>query len=522
MKKILHILPLGMLVLGLTAGWAQEKKPGELELSLEDCVARALKRNIGLSVQVLGPEISSEALNQAQDKFLPSLSLSVQTQDQNQASYSWLEAAESVSDQTNNVSFQASQAIPLGGSLTLSLTAYKTTSNRTAQTINPRYGSTLRLNFSQPLLRNFGYNLSRREIVIAANNLSISEQQLRKSLMDLVYNVESAYWGLVYSIENLNVKRSALDLARDLLEKNKRSVEIGTMAPMDILSAQAEVASREADIIQAEVQVKNAEDQLKQILNIAGEEEQGIAAIIPTDSPNISEKTVKLEEALAVAVQNRPDLEQTRIGLKNQELSLSYARNQVLPDLNLTASVWSPGVSGTRIVYIGNPLDGNIDYTIPGGISNSLKDTFNFKYKNYSVGLNFSLPLANVFSRANLAQAQLNMRQALLNLESQKEQVVLEIKNAVRAVEANYKRIAAYKVARELAEQKLAAEQEKLKVGQSTNFTVLSYQRDLANARVNELNAVITYNISLSNLDRALGLTLDNRNIKLVDYLNGR
>jgi len=517
MKTVSRILILFLTAVLIGPAGAGENLSGEVTLSLDECIARALERNIGLAIQVLGPDISSEALNKAQEKWLPNTSISFSTQSQSSASYSWLEAAESIMDKTQNASFQLSQSIPFGGSFTLTMSAYKTDSNRTAQTIDPRYGSTLRLNFNQPLLRNFGYDLSRREILVARNNLNISEEQLKSSLMDLVYNVETAYWSLVYSIENLEVKRSALALAKDLLEKNKRSVEIGTLAPMDVLSAEAEVASREADIIQAEVQVENAEDQIKQLLNITGEEEKAITSIIPSNKPSTAEKKADLGEAVTLALENRPDLEISRIGMENDQLDLSYAKNQVLPDLNLSASYWSPGVSGTQIFYIGSPIDGIVDYTIPGGISDALKDMLGLKYKNWSLSFSFSLPMANVFSRAALTQAKLNLRQATLSLENQKEQVFLEIKNAVRAVDANYKRIVAYKLARELAEQKLAAEEEKLKVGQSTNFTVLSYQRDLATARINELNAIITYNVSLASLDKSLGVTLKNRNIRLVD-----
>ena len=500
---------------------AQETKPqGQMSLSLDECIARALKRNTGLAVNILAPEISGEALNQAREKYLPTITLSARTSDQDSASYSWLDStsSESVKTKSTNLSFGVSQAIPYGGTLDLSLTEYKTDTTQSAQTINPRYGSTLTLGLTQPLLKNFGYKISQREILIARDNVHISDQQLKQSLMDLIYNVESAYWSLSYCVENLDVKRSALQLAKDLLEKNQRSVEIGTLAPIDIVSAQAEVASREADIIEAEAQVKNAEDQLKQILNITGDEEKGVTAIVPKDRPSVEEKKVTFEEAMAAALQNRPDLEISRIGIKTDEFNVFYEKNQALPELNLSASYWSPGVSGTQIFYVGDPLNGVIDHTVPGGVSGAMGDVFGLKYKNWSVGVTMTIPTANIFSRASLAQARLNLKQAMLTFENDKEQISLEIKTAVRAVQTNYKRIIAYKAARVLAEQKLAAEEEKLKVGQSINYTVLSYQRDLADARISELNAIITYNISLATLEKALGLTLKDRNIRMVDY----
>jgi outer membrane protein TolC len=242
---------------------------------------------------------------------------------------------------------------------------------------------------------------------------------------------------------------------------------------------------------------------------------------VPKDKPTYVQREVNLEEALAAAIQNRPDLEISRIGLETDKLSLSYAKNQVLPDLSLSASYSSPGIDGTRIFYIGNPLEGVVDYTLPGGIGGALKQSFKFTYPNWNLGLTLSLPLSNFFGRASLAQARLNMRQTMLEIENQKEQVYIEIKNAVRAVEANYKRILAYTTARELAEQKLAAEEEKRRVGMSTNYMVLSYQRDLANARISELNSIISYNVSLASLEKAMGTNLKSKNINLTDYFPG-
>jgi outer membrane protein TolC len=191
-----------------------------------------------------------------------------------------------------------------------------------------------------------------------------------------------------------------------------------------------------------------------------------------------------------------------------------------MPDLNLTASLYAPGIDGTRLFFTNNdPIYGQIipEQTIYGGIGGALKQTTSFKYLNWNLGLTFSIPLANLFSKANLAQARLNMRQAMLELENQKEQVFLEIKNAVRSVEANYKRILAYTTARDLAEQKLAAEEEKRRVGMSTNYFVLQFQRDLANARISELNAIISYNVSLASLEKSMGTNLKSKNIKLSD-----
>lgn len=499
--------------------WGQQKE-APLNLSLEDCILKALKNNLTIAIEVLGPETASLSVSRSKEKFMPTLSFDFTKRSTNSASYSWLEAAETTITDNDAYTARISQLIPTGGSLSVTLDTSRTDTNSKFQTINPRYGSTLRFSFTQPILKDFGIKTSTKDIIIAQNNLDISENQFQKTLMDTIYTVEEAYWNLVYNIETLKVRQQSLKLARDLLSKNQRAVEVGTMAPIEILSAQAEVATREADILQAEAMVKNSEDRLKMILNMTREEDKAATAILPLDKPQFEAREMDLEQALLAALENRPDLQSTRIDIENQEINVAYAKNQLLPSLSLTASYWSPGVSGDQVLYLNNnPLSGVIVGTIPGGSSGSLKDTFNFKYSNWSVGINLDIPMSSFFSRANYAQAKVSLEQAALRLKNQQQQVFLEIKNAVRAVDTDYKRVQAYTTARELAGKKLEAEEEKLKVGLSTNFIVLQYQRELSNARSNELKAIIDYNLSLASLQRSMGVTLKNKNITIADFL---
>ncbi len=498
---------------------AQDEKT--LSLSLEECILKAMEKNLGVAIEVLNPELADISVSMANEKFMPSLSLTYSKRDTNTASYSFLDAADQVSTLYNNYSASISQLIPTGGSFSVVLDGYKNDTNRRFQTINPRYGSTLTFNFTQPLLKNFGFKMSRKEIIVAQNNSDISEENFKKALQDTIYSVEEAYWNLVYSIEFLKVRKQSLNLAQDLLEKNKRAVEVGTMAPIEILSAQEQVATREADILEAEAMVKNNEDLLKTIINLTSENKQAdLVEIIPTDTPTYEKKEVKLDEILFLAMENRPDLNATRIDLNNKEINLSYSKNQLLPDLSLQASYWSPGITGDQILYENNDaLRGKVIGTVPGSPTDALKDAINFRYKNWSIGLTLSFPLNSVFSRAAYAQAKVNMEQSMLRLKNQEQQLFLEIKNAVRAVQTNYKRVQSYKVARELAEKKLEAEEEKLRVGLSTNYFVLQYQRDLANAQTQELKAIIDYNLSLARLDKATGISLKNKNIKISEIL---
>jgi outer membrane protein TolC len=517
-KQFRWALWLFVIVLAVPA-WPQENTK-TVSLSLQDCVARTIKNNLGVAIQVLSPVQAENSVALAKEIFLPTFSLSANKQGSTSVSYSFIDSSGNIISKTNNYTFSGTQYVPFGGTFTISATGNQTDSNQNYQTINPRYGTTLRFNFSQPLLRNFGYDISRYSILVARNGLTTSDFQLKQTLMDTIYSVESAYWGLVYSIENLNDRRQSLQLAKDLLDKNQRSVEVGTMAPMDVLSAQAEVATREADLIQAETQVKSAEDQLKVLLNMPEDEQRAVGSIKPLDSPSLEERKVSLDEALATAFELRPDLASSKLGIELQQLNLRYTRNQLLPDLNLSAYYSGSGVSGTEILYDGNPLLGApIIGTIPGDFSGAIKDSLAFRYPNWSVGLTLNIPVSRFTSRAIYAQAKVNVQEAMLSLQNTQQKAVLEIKNSLRSVESNFKRISAYRVARELAEQKLAAEEEKLSVGQSTNYMVLSYQRDLSDARISELNAIVAYNVSLASLDHSLGVSLRNRNVKLTDYI---
>ncbi len=514
-KRMTIILPI-LMILFAAVSWAQDKQ-ATLSLTLEDAIMRTLKNNYAVAIQYLGPEAASLSVSQAKEIFIPTLGFGLNKRSTQSASFSWLDAAEQVKSSYSDVDFAISQLIPIGGTFSVSLAGYRNWSNSKFQTVNPRFGGTLRFDFRQPLLRGFGTKMTRYNIIVNQNNLQISENDLDSTLINIIFAVESAYWNLVYSIENLKVAQESLLLARDLLAKNQRAVEVGTMAPIDVLSAQAEVALREADIITTETQVKNNEDRLRTIINLPEEEMKLALPIKPLDIPKYEINAVNLEESLMTAMQNRPELKSLKVQLQNQDLSLSYAKNQLLPALNLTASYWSPGISGSQIIYLNNdPLSGQIIATIPGGASKALSDALGLKYSNWAVGLTLDIPLNSLLSKAAYQQAKLNVEQAMLQLKNQEQTVYLEIRNGVRDVQANYQRVQAYRVARELAEKKLQAEQEKLKVGLSTNFVVLSYQRDLSNARISELKAIVDYAISLANLDKVMGVTLKTKNINVT------
>jgi len=495
--------------------WPQGR---EVRLSLDECIQHALRNNLNLAAEILTPRINAQAVGSAKEIFLPRFSFSTGQSNRNSASYSWINAADEITTESGQYELNLSQLLPTGGRVEANLTSYKTDSSESFLTINPRYGSTLTFDFAQPLLRNFGPTATRRAIIVAQNNRDISRSEFRGILMDTVTRVEQAYWNLVYSVENLRAKQESLKYARDLLYKNQKELEAGLISPLEILNAKAEVAGREADIIQAEAEVRNNGDLLGTLINMPRTEGEAPPVLIPTDSPKLEEKTMALDEAYRLALDNRPELEASRVRIRTSDVNLNVARNGLLPELSLNASYWSPGVSGTRILYQDNdPLTRVIIGQIPGGPSAALKDALNLRYRNWSVYLTLGIPLDTLLSRAAYAQARLEADQASIRLKNLEQQALLDVQTALRSVETDYKRAVAYRAARTLEEEKLRAEEKKLAAGLSTSYTVLQHQRDLAAARTNELRALADYNLSLARLDRAVGRTLKTKNIQVEE-----
>lgn len=490
-----------------------------LSLSLEDCILKALKNNLQVAVEVYNPQLADVSLTRAKELFMPRFDLSYGTQGTENPSYWWIQGAATVTSKYRDYGISFVQQIPTGGNFTLSLTSYKSDTNQSFQLINPRYGSTLRFDFTQPLLKDFGFKVSRKEIIVAQNNLDISRNQLKSILLDTVYRVQESYWNLVYSIESFKVKKQSLKLAQDLLAKNRKEVEVGKLAKIEILNAEAVVASREADILQAEALIRRNEDLIKNILNISEGEEIAPQKIVPSDQPTFVKKEISLEEALKRAYEYRPDLKMKKTDIKTKELNLTVAKNQMLPGLNLNLSYWSPGISGDRLLYLdNNPFLGVIVGKEKGSSTDSLRDAFKLLYKNWSISLSLSVPLSNILTRADYVRARMELEKSQLELKNIEKQALLEVKDAVREIETSAKRAEAYRIARELAEKRLEGEEKKLKVGLSTNYFVLQFQEELSNARSMELKALVDYNLAWAKLDKAQGTSLDKRHIKISEF----
>jgi outer membrane protein TolC len=393
---------------------------------------------------------------------------------------------------------------------------------------NPYTASSLGLTLTQPLLQGFGFGLNRRYIRIAKNNERISDLVFRQQVISTVSNIIRLYWDLVSLNEDVRVKRDSLTLADKLLADNKVHVEVGTMAPLEVIRAEAEVAQARQALSNSESLVLEEELILKNALTRTGTADAQIAAvrIVPTDHIEVpeNEQLPPLDDLVATALRNRPDLTAGQVQVENTRIALKGSRNALLPSLNLVASVQGNGLAGQVNTY---PVPGVtftpiIDPHFVGGYGTILSQMFKGKYPDYGVALQLDVPLRNRTARADLARDQVALRQSEVRLRQLQNQTRVQVEAALIAVRQARSSYQAAVQTRLLQAKALDDMRQQYEVGVARSYDVILNQRDLAQARSNEVVTQSDYITARTALDRATGMTLQNNNIVLDDAFRGQ
>ena len=478
-------------------------QPAPVELSLDDAIQQALSNNLSVQISRLSRQSSTFALSAARRVFTPNLALDTNLTQSLSPAESQLDGASQNERDTLDYNLRFQQQLPFGTNYAVTFNNNRLASNSQFFTYNPRYRTTLNAQVSQPLLQNFRADPARRQIVVSQNGERLAGHEFERSVLDVLRDVQNAYWDLVFAIRNYDVAVQSLELARDLLRNNQVQVEVGTMAPIDVLQAEAEVAAREEALILAEAQIRQTEDLLKAL--IRDPEAPGFwdDAIRPLDDPSVEDYAVDRDDAIRVALQRRPELRSQRVQLDSNEYDVRFFRNQTLPQVDLVGLLQLTGVGGTELVRQG--FFGPAVETIPGGYSDALAEMSGFEYRDWQFGVSFSYPIGPHQSRAQHAQAQTDVTRQRETIRQQEVLIAQEVRAAVRQLETNRQRIDASRAARELQEASLDAEQKKFEVGMTTSYFIVQAQRDLALARANELQAVIDYNKAIVAVERAQG-----------------
>jgi outer membrane protein len=432
---------------------------------------------------------------------------------------------------TGTANFNYQQAFATGTTLNVGFNNQRQFSNNTFTALNPLLSSGFRATFTQHLLQGFSINANKRFIRIAKNNREISDIAFRNQVINTVSQVENIYWDLVSAYEAVKVNERSVALAQKTLSDNEKQVQIGTLAPIEVVRAQSQVASSNQTLIVAQTNLQLQQLLMKNaITRNLSDPVLASAEVIPTSTmstPSV-EPVVPVQDLINDALSHRPELAQSRVDLVNREITKKAAANALLPSVDLVAWYGEGALGGPTNpdVICGSPK-ANPNFcippsaTAPNGWTGAFKNLFGYNYPDYAVGFNVNIPIRNRSAQATQVRSELEYRQAQMLLQQLQNQISIQVRNAQFTVQQNRAQVEAARKAEELAQQSLDAEQKKYALGASTNTLVLQAQRDLTQAQSNSVAALASYEKSRVELDRVTGLTLSHNGIQMADAESG-
>jgi outer membrane protein len=421
---------------------------------------------------------------------------------------------------TSGVGYQ--QSFLTGTTVALNLSNNNINTNSARANFNPATTSTLGLTVTQRLLQGWGPSLNSRQIIIAKNNREVADLTFKLQVITTVAAVMNLYWDLVSFNENVRVAKQALTTSEQLYNNNKKQVEVGTLAPIEVVSAEAQVATATQSLTIAETQVLQQETIIKSALSRTGVSSPSVAEahIIPTDRmrmPDV-EPVGPMQDLVGQALASRPELASNRIQLQNSKIALRGSKNSLLPTLDLVGTFGTEALAGQVNPNIpGNPASG---YFV-GGYGNVLTQLFQRNFPDYSIGFNLNIPIRNRAAQANVINDELTLRQQQLLLQRQENQVRVDVQNALIGVQQTRGQYQAATKARALQEQTLDAEQKKYALGASTIYNVILALTNLTQSQAQEVAALGAYSKARVELQRATGQLLNENNVSLAEAAKG-
>jgi outer membrane protein len=495
---------------------AQETQPEETQpppsgevMTLQEAVDLALENNLDIKSEEYNPEISDTFVANEEARFEPLFSGNLSNENADIPTGSRLSGEGTLQNKNLAYNLRWDHLTTLGTSYNVVFNNSRFTTNQLFSSFNPRFDSSLFANVRQPLLRNFGKEITLTPVNIAKANRLASDARLNQRILDVEFQVTQAYLDYAFSQAEVEVFRQSLLFAQDLYENNKKQVEVGTMAPLEVVVAQAEVATKEQAIIAGEVAIKNREDILRTIVYGDKVQDWNQIIAIPLERPEFVDISITEEQAVNIALKDNPDIKALEMDLKSNNLTTKLARNRLKPLLDLTGSAGYTGIGGDQLLFggdISNPIPIG---QVPGNYGDALANLF--ENPTWNVGVIIELPIGNKNAEADFVRAELTEKQTSTILENTRQQLIMNVRTALRNIKASLKLIESSRVTVELQEKKLDAERKKLNVGLSTNNIVLDFQDDLAQARSAELAAIIAYLKNVAQLERYMGTKIFQR-----------
>jgi outer membrane protein len=472
-------------------------------LSVDDTVKRALEFNLDVQVERINPRLQDLTIAGVQSAWNPFVSNDTRYNSRSDIPRDTLLGSSFLS-KTFTTSSQLQQSLPWYGTFySVGWVNDRATSNALNQQFNPALSTTATFNLTQPLLQDFATDANRTQYRVSRKQREITDVALQQTIIQTTRQTQIAYWELFYARANLQVAQQSLDLARQTLRDNRTRVEVGTMAPIDIVRAEAEVARNEETAILAAAQIDQAEDTLRRLILDPQSPDYWTTNLDLSDAPPpLGTTDVDVETAVAVALQQRTDLVSQRKSIEATDLNIRYYKNQLLPQLDFVANYGFFGAGGFRP---GSPADPDTGAPARDPLSISWGDivsnAFGRDNPRWTVGMSFTYPLGRSNQEVTLVRSRLQYQQQQLGLKDAELQAANEVRTAGRNVNTNRRRVDAARSSRILSERQLEAEQKKFAVGLATSFEVVQAQRDLAQARNSELQAIVAYVESLVNFE---------------------
>jgi|HubBroStandDraft_1064217.scaffolds.fasta_scaffold01174_10 outer membrane protein len=484
---------------------------GKLELSLRSYLELVMANNTDIAIQRLTVDVAQNAITRAFAAFDPLAAASFSSTEQRTPSGNELTAgagASALVALTQPANFTYSQTLPTGLNYQVGFFAQKLSTNSGYYYYNPNLNSTLGVNISQPLIKNRGTYVNRLPIMVATSSLRKTEYDLKANLLQLVSNAENAYWDAVLARENLRVAESARDLADQALKRAQRELELGALSPLDIYNPQQQYATSQIGVSQAQYALKQTEDALRRQMGADLDPQIRTLPIVLTETvgPEVDAPPIDAEKEVQKGLATRPDLKSAIQNLDIDDLGISQSKNELLPDLELTAGYTTQGLGG--IYYPGGG-----EAAIPGGFGTALSQMFGFGYPMYSFGLTLSLPIKNHRASADMADSLVTKKRDTLNVRTVRQQVRLDVLTAVSLVESSKDAMKLSVVAQDFSRKYMEAEQKKYELGNSTIFFVLQAQGALVAAESSVVQNSVSYRRNLMNLLLRTGDLLEARGI---------
>jgi outer membrane protein len=468
-----------------------------LELAMVDCVAMALKSNSEISIKRITPHIENDNILIQKSRFEPHLTFDGYLSDSVEQDPSTLLDANILKTRIGIFDLGYNQKFTTGANLELDFFNTRTSSNSPTFVPDPAYESEAEISITQPLLKGAGIAVNTADFRIAKNNKLKSVQDFKAEVIKVLTSVKKSYYDFQYSREQYIVAQKSLKRVEDLHRINKDKYAKGLASDIDIVESEAEVARIRQALYEAESIMKLAEDNLKLITNLVDDPTLWNVHIVLLEGLGYEKREVDLPEAIKTAFIYRPDYEAAKIDLRNKDIAIVVTANGMLPTINLLASY---GLNGLDAIYAKDLAN------VGGG-----------KYNNWTVGVNVDVPLIGDENRGKYEKSKSEKEQALLAFQRLEQKIILDVRNVVRNIDINYRKLEASKISRESEDKNYAAQELRFKAGLVSTLDIVIYQERLARAEVSYVKSIIDYNISLIELSRAIGTMLLDDNITLEE-----